>query len=99
MQQDDQQQFRLNKINEIKNYFVAEIKEREIISKGLNKYIASFDSLDKPLIALSVKIVSISVTSIATVIKAPVEIVGASFSLEFFNFYGNCEKTFKKNEK
>ena len=69
------------------------------MSKGLNKYIASFDSLDKPLIALSVKIVSISVTSIATVIKAPVEIVGASFSLEFFNFYGNSEKTFKKNEK
>ena len=26
----DQQQFRLNKINEIKDYFVAEIKEREL---------------------------------------------------------------------
>ena len=25
----DQQKFRLNKVNEIKNYFVAEIKERE----------------------------------------------------------------------
>ena len=24
----DEQQFRLNKVNEIKNYFVAEIKER-----------------------------------------------------------------------
>ena len=29
----DQQQVRRNKINEIKYYFVAEIKEREIISK------------------------------------------------------------------
>ena len=29
----DQQQFRLNKINKIKDYFVAEIKER----KGMNK--------------------------------------------------------------
>ena len=28
-----QQQFRLSKINEIKNYFLAEIKERELISK------------------------------------------------------------------
>ena len=27
------QQFRLNKINEIKDYFIAEIKERELISK------------------------------------------------------------------
>ena len=32
-------QFRLNKINEIKDYFIAEIKERELMSKRLNKYI------------------------------------------------------------
>ena len=30
---DDQQQLRLNKIKEIKDYFVAEIKERELMSK------------------------------------------------------------------
>ena len=29
------QQFRLNKINEIKDYFIAEIKERELMSKNL----------------------------------------------------------------
>ena len=39
----NQQQFRLNKINEIKYYFVAEIKERELMSKRLGKYFASFD--------------------------------------------------------
>ena len=39
----NQQQFRLNKINEIKDYFVAEIKERELMSKRLSKYIASFE--------------------------------------------------------
>ena len=38
----DQQDFRLNKINEIKDYFVAEIKERELMSKRLSKYIPSF---------------------------------------------------------
>ena len=27
------QHFKLNKINEIENYFVAEIKERELMSK------------------------------------------------------------------
>ena len=46
----DKQQFRLKKINEIKDYFVAEIKERELISKWLSKYIASFDYFDKSLI-------------------------------------------------
>ena len=55
----DQQQFRLNKINEIKDYFVAEIKERELMSKRLSKYIASFDYFDKSLIVLSVKTGSI----------------------------------------
>ena len=39
----DQQQFTLNKINEIKYYFVAEIIERELMSKSLSKYNASFD--------------------------------------------------------
>ena len=51
----DQQQFRLSKMNEIKHYFVAEIKERELMSKRLRKYIASiasFDYFDKSLIVL-----------------------------------------------
>ena len=48
------QQFRLNKINEIKNYVISEIKERELMTKRLIKYIASFDYFDKYLIVLSV---------------------------------------------
>ena len=46
----DQQHFRLSKINEIKDYFVAEIKERELMSKKRSKYIAFCDYLDKSLI-------------------------------------------------
>ena len=42
----DQRQFRLNKINETKNYLVAEIKERELMSKRIGKYIASLDCFD-----------------------------------------------------
>ena len=41
------QQYRLNKINEIENYFIVEIKERELMSKRLSKYFASFDYFDK----------------------------------------------------
>ena len=33
-------QFRLNKISKIEDYFIAEIKERELISKKLSKYIS-----------------------------------------------------------
>ena len=58
------QQFRLNKINEIKKYFIAEIKrvkkrveKRELISKRLSKYIASFDYFDKSLIVYQQQVV------------------------------------------
>ena len=79
----DQQQFRLNKIKEIKDYFVAEIKERELMSKRLSKYIASFDYFDKSLLFLSVTSGSISIVSFAPVIGAPVGMVSESFSLAF----------------
>ena len=36
-------------MNEIENYFIAEIKERELMSKRINKYIASFDYFDMSL--------------------------------------------------
>ena len=42
-------QFRLNKISEIEDYFIAEIKERELMSKKLSKYISFFDYFDKSL--------------------------------------------------
>ena len=36
------QQFRLNKISEIEDFFITEIKERELTSKKLSKYISFF---------------------------------------------------------
>ena len=79
----NEQQFRLNKINEIKNYFIAEIKERELMSKRLSKYIASFDYFDKSLIVLSVATGSIFFASFATVIGAPAGMMRASCSFAF----------------
>ena len=97
----DEQQFKLNKINEIKDYFVAENKERELMSKRLSKYIASFDYFDKSLIVLSVTTGSISIASFATVIGAPVGIISASFSLAFSISTGIVKKLLKttKNKK
>ena len=97
----DQQQFRLKKINEVKDYFVAEIKERQLMSKRLSKYIASFEYSDKSLIILSVTTGSISVASFATVTGAPVGIVSESFSLAFFIFTGIVKKLLKttRNKK
>ena len=93
--------FRLNKINEIKDYFVAEINERELMSKNLSKYIASFEYFDKSIIALSVATDSISIASIATVIEAPVGIMSASCSLTFSITTGFVKKFLKtiRNKK
>ena len=97
----DQQQFRLNKINEIKDYFIAEIKERELMSKKLSKYIASFDYSDKSLIVLSVATGSIAIASFATVIGAPVGIMSATCSLAFSITTGFVKKFLKttRNKK
>ena len=91
----DQKQFRPSKINEIKDYFVAEVKERELMGKGLRKYIASFDYFDKSLIILSVITGSISIVSFPTVIRAPVGMVSAIFSLAFSISTGIAKKLLK----
>ena len=79
----DQQHFRLNKINEIKDYFVAEIKERELMSKRLRKYIAFCHYFGKSLIVLSAASGNTFIASFATVIGTPAGIASASLSLTF----------------
>ena len=77
------QQFRLNKIKEIKDYFIPEIKERGLMSKRFSKYIASFYYFDNSLIVLSAKNSSISIASFATVIGTSAVIASVNHSLTF----------------
>ena len=77
------QQFRLNKINEIEKYFIAEIKERELMSKRFSNYIASFDYFGTYFKVLSATSGGISIASFATVIRTPIRIASANLSLAF----------------
>ena len=97
----DNQQFRQNKINEIKDYIIAEIKERELMSKRLRKYIASFDYFDKSLIVFSATGSNISIASFAIVIGTPVGMASASLSLAFSLSTGLVKKLLKttRNKK
>ena len=94
-------QFILNKINENKDYFIAEIRERELLTKHLSEYIASFDYLDKSLIVLLVATGSISIASFATAIGAPVGIMSASCTLVLSITTGFVKKFLKtiRNKK
>ena len=77
------QQFRLNKINEIKDQFLAEIRERELISKNISKYIASLDYFDMSLNVLSILSGNISIASFVTLNGAPAGIIGEGCSFTF----------------
>ena len=54
----NQTQFRINKINEVKDYLIVEIQERETMIKKLSKYIT----------VLSATSVEVSIISFATFI-------------------------------
>ena len=75
--------YRLNQIDKIKDYFNNEINERKDIIKKLNKYIVSFDYLDKIFITLSASFGTLSIASYAAVVGIPVDIAGSSSTLMF----------------
>ena len=64
------------------------IKKRELKSKRLSKYVASFVYINKSLILLSATTGSISIALIPNVIGAPVGIISASFGLAYSIFTG-----------
>ena len=79
----DVNKYRLDEINKIKEYFDNEIKERKYIIKKLNKYLVTFDYLDKTFITLSASFSMLSIASYATVLGLPVGIAVSSLTLIF----------------
>ena len=79
----EQTKFRLSEIIGIENYFHQEINQRKSCSKKLNKYVTTFDYIDKILIVLSATTGGVSIVSFTSVIGAPVGIASASFTLIF----------------
>ena len=101
----NEKQLKLNKINQIKDYLLAKIRERELISKNLSKYIALLFLLSILVnyqFFLSVVASSISIASFSTLIGAPAGILGASCSLTFSitsGFVKNFLKTTRNKKK
>ena len=79
----EQTKFRLSEIIGIENYFHQEINQRKSCSKKLNKYVTTFDYIDKILIALSATSSGVSIISFTSIIGAPVGIANASLTLFF----------------
>ena len=95
----DVNKYRLDRINKIRDYFNNEIKEREDIINKLNKYLVSFDYLDKIFITLSASFGTLSIASQATVVGIPAGITGTSLTLIFTIGTGISKSLLKVNKK
>ena len=99
----EQTKFWLDEISKIENYFIKKINQRKSCSKKLNKYITTFDYIDKIFVVLSATTGGVSIISFTSLIGAPVGIVSASFTLIFSLTTGIVKKllniTRKKKEK
>ena len=91
--------YRLDEINKIRDYFNNEIKERKDIIKKLNKYLVSFDYLDKIFIALSASFGTLSIASYASVVVTPAGIAGFSLILTFTIGTGISKSLLKETKK
>ena len=92
--------YRLDEINKIRDYFNNEIKERKDRIKKLNKYIVSFDYLDKIFIALSASFGTlVSIASYASVVGTPAGIAGSSLTLIFTIGTGISKSLLKVTKK
>ena len=78
-----QTKFRLSDIIGVENCFYQEISQRKSCSKNLNKYVKTFNYIDKILIILSATSSGVLIISFTNIIRAPVGIASASFTLIF----------------
>ena len=86
--------YRLDKMNEIRDYFNNKIKERKDIIKKIDKYLVSFDYLDKIFITLPA-----SYASYASVVGIPAGITGVSLTLVFTIGTGISKSLLKLTKK
>ena len=88
----EQTKFRLSEIIWSENYFYQQINQIKSYSKKLNKYLTAFDYIDKVLIVLSATTSVVSIISFTSIVRAPVGIASASFTLIFSLTTGIAEK-------
>ena len=84
----DANKYRLDEINKIKEYFDNEIKERKDIIKKLNKYLVSFDYLDKIFMTLSASFGTFSIAFIRCSSRYTSWYCRFFFDFNIYNRYG-----------
>ena len=77
------QEFRLKKIDEIRNYFIEEINQNELMSKKNKKVCRVFNYISQSFIVFSIITGCVSVSDFASLVGIPVVITSSAIPLEF----------------
>ena len=96
-----QTKFRLDEIKKIENYFHEEINQTKLCCKKVNKYVTTFNQIDKILIVLNATAGGVCIISHTKVVGAPIEIASAGFTILFSLASGITKKLLKttRNKK
>lgn len=75
-------QFRLNRIDEINNFFIENIEEREIMGKRIKKILSILNYVYWSLLGITRASVTVSIFSFATIIGSPLGLFSETIKLK-----------------
>ena len=81
MEENINQEFRLKKIDEIKNYSIEEIYQNKLMSKKHKKVWRVLNYVDHSLIVISTIIVCVSISAFASLVSIPIGITSPAIGL------------------
>ena len=76
------QEFRLEKIDEIRNYLIEEINRNELLSKKHENVFRVFNYIDQSLIVISTITGCVSISAFASLVGIPIGITSSSIGLK-----------------
>ena len=76
------QESRLKNIDERRNYFLEEIKQKELMSRNHKKVYTTLNYIEHSIILASTITGCISISAFASVLSIPIRITGSSRGLE-----------------
>ena len=86
------QEFRLKKINEIRNYLIEEINRNELMIKKNKKVCRDLNYIDHSLIAISTSTRCFSISAFASLLGIPIGIASSTIRLKICELTAEIKK-------
>ena len=86
------QEFRLKKIEEIRNYLIEEINQNELTSKKNKKRCTVLSYIDHLLIVISTITACLSISAFASLVVVPIGITSSAIELKLYGITAGCKK-------